>query len=86
MNFKVYFKTVLLMGFVIFLALLFNFLGLKETNPIISSLLFLATPLTTILFSAFFFKEKLSYKNLTKPNLKANKKPYHMMINPVLKN
>jgi drug/metabolite transporter (DMT)-like permease len=61
---KKYFKSVLLMGTVIFLALLFNFLGLKQTNPIISSLLFLATPLTTIVFSAFFFKEKISYKNI----------------------
>jgi drug/metabolite transporter (DMT)-like permease len=29
-----------------------------------TSLLFLAVPLTTILFSTFFFKEKLSYKNI----------------------
>lgn len=61
---KKYFKSVFLMGAVIFLALLFSFLGLKETNPIISSLFFLATPLTTIVFSAFFFKEKVSYKNV----------------------
>jgi drug/metabolite transporter (DMT)-like permease len=61
---KIYFKRVLLMSFVVFLAILFNFIGLKETNPIITSLLFLATPLTIILFSAFFFKEKLSYKNI----------------------
>jgi uncharacterized membrane protein len=61
---KMHFKRVLLMSIVVFLAILFSFLGLKETNPITTSLLFLATPLTTILFSAFFFKEKLSYKNI----------------------
>ena len=61
---KIYFKRVLLMSVVIFLALLFNFLGLKKTNPMITSLLFLAIPLTTIAFSAFFFKEKLSSKNI----------------------
>ena len=61
---KIYFKRVLLMSVVIFLALLFNFLGLKKTNPMITSLLFLAIPLTTIVFSAFFFKEKLSSKNI----------------------
>ena len=61
---KTYFKRTLMMSVVIFLALLFNFLGLKQTNPLITSLLFLAVPLTTILFSVFFFKEKLSFKNM----------------------
>ena len=61
---KTYFKIVVLMSTVIFLSLLFNFLGLKDTNPIVSSILFLAIPLTTIMFSTFFFKEKLSTKNL----------------------
>lgn len=61
---KTYFKRTLIMSVVIFLALLFNFLGLKQTNPLITSLLFLAVPLTTILFSVFFFKEKLSFKNM----------------------
>lgn len=54
-----YFSRVLLMSLVIFLGLLFSFLGLEITNPIISSVLFLASPLTTILFSAYFFKEKI---------------------------
>jgi len=57
-----YFTRVLLMSIVIFLGLLFSFLGLKITNPIISGTLFLANPLTTILFSALFFKEKISIK------------------------
>jgi hypothetical protein len=61
---KIYFKRILLMSVVIFLALLFNFYGLKKTNPMITSLLFLAIPLTTIVFSAFFFKEKLSSRNI----------------------
>lgn len=55
-----YFSRVLLMSLVIFLGLLFSFLGLKITNPIISGVLFLASPLTTILFSAYFFKEKIT--------------------------
>lgn len=61
---KTYFKIVVLMSTVVFLALLFNFLGLKDTNPIVSSVLFLAIPLTTIVLSTYFFKEKLSAKNL----------------------
>lgn len=60
---KNYFSRVILMSFIVFLALLTSFLGLKITNPIISSVLFLASPLTTILFSYLFFKEKLSIKN-----------------------
>lgn len=60
---KNYFFRVIAMGLIIFLALLCNFLGLKITNPIVSSVLFLASPLTTILFSALFFKEKLTLKN-----------------------
>lgn len=63
-HFKKYFKIIVLMSGVIFLALLFNFLGLKETNPIITSVFFLAVPLTTIVFGAIFLKEKLSPKNL----------------------
>ena len=61
---KKYFKQVFFMSVVVFLAILCSFLGIKETNPIISSLLFLAAPVTTILFSAFFFKEKLSFLNI----------------------
>jgi len=56
---QVYFYRVLLMSLVIFLALLFSFLGLEITNPIISGVLFLANPITTIIFSAYFFKEKI---------------------------
>jgi drug/metabolite transporter (DMT)-like permease len=52
-----------MMAGVIFLALLFSFLGLKLTNPLISSLLFLASPLTTIVMNLIFFKEKLSVHN-----------------------
>ncbi|MDA9316658.1 EamA family transporter [Polaribacter sp.] len=54
-----YFYRVLLMSIVILLGLLFSFLGLEITNPIISGVLFLASPLTTILFSAYFFKEEI---------------------------
>lgn len=61
---KTYFKKIAFMSIVVFFAILFSFLGLKKTNPIIASLLFLAAPLTTILFSTFFFKEKISKKNI----------------------
>ena len=57
--FQKYFYRVLLMSIVILLALFFSFLGLEITNPIISGVLFLASPLTTILFSAYFFKENI---------------------------
>jgi len=61
---RIYFKRIIIMSTVIFFAILFSLLGLKQTNPIVSSLLFLAAPLATILFSAFFFKEKFSKKNI----------------------
>jgi len=61
---KVNFMKVMIMALIIFFALLCSFLGLKITNPIVSSLLFLANPLTTIAFSAIFFKETFSIKNL----------------------
>ena len=58
-----YLPNVMLMALIIFLALLFSFLGLKITNPLISSILFLVTPLLTITFGALFFKEKISRTN-----------------------
>ena len=61
---KVYFFTALLMASIIFLALLYSFLGLQITNPLISSILFLATPLLTIVLGSLFFKEKMSYFNI----------------------
>ena len=60
---KNYFLRVILMAFIIFLALLFSFLGLKITNPVVSSVLFLASPLTTILLSTLIFREQLTFKN-----------------------
>jgi drug/metabolite transporter (DMT)-like permease len=63
-NLKIYFKKIVVMSTVVFFAILCSFLGLKQTSPIISSLLFLAAPLTTILFSKLFFKEKISFKNI----------------------
>jgi hypothetical protein len=54
------FKKVLVMALLIFSALLFSFLGLKVTNPLISSLLFLSNPLLIIVFAALFFKEKIN--------------------------
>lgn len=63
LNLKGYFFNVILMAFVIFFALLFSLFGLKATNPLISSVLFLANPLMTILFGSLFFKERLSLSN-----------------------
>jgi drug/metabolite transporter (DMT)-like permease len=60
-NLKQYFPKVFLMASIIFLALLFSFMGLKITNPVISSIIFLATPLLTIVFSSLYFKEKLTF-------------------------
>jgi drug/metabolite transporter (DMT)-like permease len=63
LGFRENFGKVFSMALVIFFALLFSLLGLKETNPLISSLLFLASPLMTILFGSIFFKEKISIYN-----------------------
>lgn len=62
-GFRTNFTKVIAMAIVIFFALLFSLLGLKETNPLISSILFLSSPLMTILFGVIFFKEKLSVYN-----------------------
>ena len=52
------------MAFIIFLALWSSFLGLKVTNPIISSVLFLSNPIVTILLAAIILKEKLTLKSI----------------------
>lgn len=52
------------MALIIFLALFFSFSGLQVTNPLFSSILFLATPLLTIVFGALFFREKMSLINI----------------------
>ena len=57
------FYAVLVMSGVIFFALACSFIGLKIVNPLISGIVFLANPLTTIVFSAYFFKETISIKN-----------------------
>ena len=60
---KNYFLRVILMAFIIFLALLFSFLGLKITNPVVSSVLFFFFFLTKILLSTLIFREQLTLKN-----------------------
>lgn len=60
---KNYFLKALGMAIIIFTALFCSFMGLKSTNPFISSVLFLAGPLTTILLNSIVFKERLSLKN-----------------------
>ena len=50
------------MAVLIFAAVWSGFLGLKITNPLLASLLPLATPILTILFGALFFKEKWNKK------------------------
>ena len=51
-------NLVFVMAVLIFAAVWTGFLGLKITNPLLASLLPLATPILTILFGALFFKEK----------------------------
>lgn len=51
-------NLVFIMAVLIFAAVWTGFLGLKITNPLLASLLPLATPILTILFGALFFKEK----------------------------
>ncbi|MEN8956603.1 MAG: EamA family transporter [Flavobacteriales bacterium] len=60
---KTKFSQVLLMSLVVIGAFSASLLGLKITDPLVSGLLFLANPLVTILFSAYFFKEKVTLKN-----------------------
>ncbi len=48
------------MAVLIFAAVWTGFLGLKSTNPLLSSLLSLSIPILTIFFGALFFKEKLN--------------------------
>lgn len=59
-----YFSKIIFMAIIIFFALLCSFLGLKQTDPFLSSLLFLSSPLTTIVLNIIFFKEHLSKQNL----------------------
>jgi drug/metabolite transporter (DMT)-like permease len=61
---KAYFLPITEMSIVIFFAILFSLLGLKSTDPLVSSLLFLALPLLTISMGSLFFKEKMSLKNI----------------------
>ena len=60
---QVKFKPVILMSLVVLGAFISSLMGLKITDPLVSGLLFLASPLTTIVFSAYFFQEKVSAKN-----------------------
>ena len=55
-------NLVFIMAVLIFAAVWTGFLGLKITNPLLASLLPLATPILTILFGALFFKEKWNKK------------------------
>lgn len=58
------YRLIFIMAILIFLAVWFGFLGLKVTNPYLTSLLALSTPLLTIVFGVFFYKEKWSFSNL----------------------
>lgn len=61
---KLYLNRVIVMALILFFALLFSFVGLKTTNPLISSTLFLIDPILTITLGNIFFKEKITFKNL----------------------
>lgn len=58
------YKLVSVMAILIFMAVWTGFLGLKITNPYVTSLLALSTPVLTIIFGALFYKEKWSLSNL----------------------
>jgi drug/metabolite transporter (DMT)-like permease len=58
------YKQIILMAFVILGAVWSGFIGLKNTNPIITSLMALSLPIFTILFGNVFFKEKLKAKTI----------------------
>ena len=57
------FTPILSMSVILLAAFSCSLLGLKITNPIISGMIFLTSPLTTILFSSYFFKETISKQN-----------------------
>lgn len=57
-------KPVAFMAVVIFLAIWTSFLGLQYTNPLISSLISLITPILTIVFGVFFYKDQWNYLTL----------------------
>ncbi|WP_338407633.1 hypothetical protein [uncultured Flavobacterium sp.] len=57
------YKLTFVMALLIFMAVWTGFLGLKITNPYITSLLALGIPVLTILFGTFFYKEKWSFSN-----------------------
>lgn len=61
---KLYLNRVIVMALILFFALLFSFVGLKTTNPLISKTLFLIGPILTITLGNIFFKEKITFKNL----------------------
>lgn len=61
---KLYLNRVIVMALILFFALLFSFVGLKTTNPLISNTLFLIGPILTITLGNIFFKEKITFKNL----------------------
>ncbi|MDG1040885.1 MAG: EamA family transporter [Polaribacter sp.] len=63
-NYKNHFNGILLMSIVILFAVLFSFLGIQATDPLITAILFLVSPLTTILFSYIFFKEQIILKHI----------------------
>lgn len=63
-NLKFYFTRVIVMALILFFALLFSFMGLKKTNPIISSTLYMIGPILTITLGNVYFQEKITFKNL----------------------
>lgn len=54
-------KPVAFMAVVIFLAIWTSFLGLQYTNPLISSLISLITPILTIVFGVLLYKDQWNY-------------------------
>ena len=63
-HFKKIVIPIVLMSVIIFAAVWTGFLGLQYTNPLISALISLVTPILTILFGVLFYKDKWSYFSL----------------------
>lgn len=57
------FRSIAFMSFILLAAFTCSLMGLKVTNPVVSGMIFLASPLTTILFSSYFFKEKITWQH-----------------------
>lgn len=57
-------KLVFLMALVIFIAVYFGLLGMRDENPLLFSLASLSVPVLTFFFGILFFKEKINIQSI----------------------